>query len=150
MLCTGCETITYDAQLFDEVASMNSGALPSDYKVVGRFNYEVRAMFTAYDLITLKDPEIVEAMNKSVKVNNGDAVINISIVEETSIVDILISSFVGAVTQGLFKTSIDAFSTRTVAIKGDVVKYKSTSHLIPGAKEVLMAAQQRIEVKELN
>ncbi|MFA5835048.1 MAG: hypothetical protein WDA22_16340 [Bacteroidota bacterium] len=127
LLFAGCQTITYDALLFDGVASMNRGSLPDGYTVVGQFNYTTRASFTAYDLITLHDPDMIAEMNKSLKVNGGDAVINLSIEEVNNVVDVLIGMFVSTVSTAAFKTSINIFSTRTVEIKGDVVKYKNAS-----------------------
>lgn len=131
LLSAGCETITYDALLYDGVASMNSGNVPASYTVVGKFQYSTRASFTAFDLITLKDPAIIDEMKKAVQVNDGDAVINLSIVEVTDIVDILINVFVSTVTTAAFKSSIDVYSTKSVEITGDVVKYRSGALRFP-------------------
>jgi hypothetical protein len=123
LLFSGCQTITYDALLFDEVASLNRGALPPGYTVVGTFSYTTRASFTAFDLVTLHHPEFIAEMDKALKVNDGNAIINLSIVEETNIVDILINIFVNSLTSSALRSGIDVFSTRSVEIRGDVVKY---------------------------
>jgi len=143
LLFTGCETITYDALLFDEIASMNNGSLPGDYKIVGQFNYTTRASFTAFDLVTLHDPEIITEMKKAMQVNDGNAVINLSIVEVTDPIDILINIFVSTVTTAALRTSIDIFSTRSVRIKGDVVHYEKTAQLFPAPEQQLLAAETR-------
>lgn len=145
VLFTGCQTITYDALLFDEVASLNGGALPSEYTVVGKFTYSTRASFTAFDLITLHHPEIIAELNKTLKVNDGDAVINLSICEENDIVDILINIFVNSLSTAAFKTSIDLFSTRSVVIRGDVVKYKNRAALHSSPDHQMFLAQQRFD-----
>lgn len=131
LLFTGCQTITYDAMLFDEVASLNRGALPSGYTVVGTFSYTTRASFTAFDLVTLHHPEFIAEMEKALKVNDGNAIINLSIVEETTIIDILINIFVNSLTSSALRSGIDVFSTRSVEIRGDVVKYTRSGETLP-------------------
>lgn len=148
LLFTGCQTITYDALLFDQVASLNKGNLPAEYTIVGKFSYSTRASFTAYDLITLHHPEIVAEMSKALKVNDGDAVINLSIVEENDIVDILINIFVNSLTTAAFKTNIDVFSTRSIEITGDVVTFKSSAAYHSTPEQQLFFAQQLIGVND--
>lgn len=146
LLFSGCQTITYDALLFDQVASLNKGNLPAEYTIIGKFSYSTRASFTAYDLITLHHPEIVAEMSKALKVNDGDAVINLSIVEENDIVDILINIFVNSLTTAAFKTNIDVFSTRSIEITGDVVTYKSKAANHSTPDQQLLLAQQLIRL----
>ena len=127
---------------------MNRGALPDGYTVVGQFNYITRASFTAYDLITLHDPDMIAEMNKSLKINGGDAVINLSIVEVNNTVDVLIGMFVSTVTTAAFKSSINVFSTRSVEITGDVVKYKNAAQLVPSAQTNLASVGMQLEMKK--
>lgn len=118
IITSGCSTIHYDATTLKAIAAMNkgAGAGSADYEVVGQFKHKKKVIFLISDLITIKDAELDLAIEKAIVSSGGDGIINISIHEKDSFIDLVIASL----TYGLL-------STRSVEFRGDIVKFKGVS-----------------------
>ena len=134
---SGCATITYNATAVNKMVAIAKNETNTDYEVVGKFEYKTRAVFLVFSLLTVKDVKLSEEVNKSLQSTGGDAVVNLSIGEVTDIVDLAISWLQSAL---IF---VNIANTRSVTIKGDVVKYKMTSSNIPTLDSELKLAIEK-------
>ena len=125
-----CAKITYDATTLSGFAAMTTPENLPDYEIVGRMKHSTRAVFIAASLLTVKDSQLENAVEKAMAKYDGDAVINVKIEEVTDFTDFLIGA-----------ASNSILNTRHVEVTGDVIKLKpgSTSQ-VPSFNEQLRAA----------
>ena len=120
-LLLSCESVIYETHSSELFVSMTSPKDIGDYEVVGKFNYETKAVFIILQLITVKDAEIDKAIQKQVRKLEGDGVINLKIHEQYDFVDFVVAVFAGGIVD-----------TRTVKVNGDIIKMNlSSSTRIP-------------------
>jgi hypothetical protein len=112
ILVGACATITYDADLIEGIVAMNRITETGGYERVGTFEETKKVVFVIADLVTLIDADLEDLVGDELSRYDGDAVINITIHEEDDPVDVL----VGLIASGWV-------STRTVTIRGDVVRW---------------------------
>ena len=115
-LILSCESVIYETHSSELFVSMTTPKDISDYEVIGELNYETKAVFLVLQLITIRDVEIEQAIEKQVRKLEGDGVINLRIHEQYVFVDFIISVFGGGIV-----------NTRTVKVNGDIIKMKSAS-----------------------
>jgi hypothetical protein len=112
LAAAACTTITYNADLIDQMVAMNRIADADDYEYVGRFEEVQRAVFVVADLITVVDADLEEAVRDELDRSRGDAIINLRIHEENDALDVVI----GLIANGWV-------GTRSVTLEGDVIRW---------------------------
>ena len=115
-LLLSCESVIYETHSSELFVSMTTPKDISDYEVIGELNYETKAVFLVLQLITIRDAEIEQAIEKQVRKLEGDGVINLNIHEQYDFVDFVISVFGSGIV-----------STRTVKVDGDIIKMNPSS-----------------------
>ena len=70
-LILSCESVIYETHSSELFVSMTTPKDIGGYEVVGKFNYETKAVFIILQLITIKDAEIDKAKNKPAKASKG-------------------------------------------------------------------------------
>ncbi len=128
----GCTTIKYNAATVDAILSMNQNT--EGYEVIGQFVHKPRGIFIILGLITLKDSDMEKAVNEALKTSGGDGVTNIKIEEAYNIVDFALS-FVES-----FFIGFNVFQTRSIIVKGDIVKLKDKNTDLPKFDDLLNMA----------
>lgn len=118
----GCSTITYDAAISPGAIAMNRGGAMPAYEHVGSFETQRRAVFVILSLITVVDSELEDVVRRELARAGGDAVINLRIHEENDIIDAVI-----AVAQSILLLGGRIVDTRTITIRGDVVRWTGTA-----------------------
>lgn len=111
-----CESVIYEAHSLENFVSMTTPKDIGEYEVVGKLKYDTKAVFLVLQLITIRDAEIDNAIQKQVGKYEGDGVINLKIHEQYKIVDIIIAAFVGGL-----------LNTRTVEVRGDIIRINPAS-----------------------
>lgn len=137
---SGCMTVNLSSDSAAPV--MMSGVPDRDYTVVRSFEVAHRGWFTLFDLITISNPAIQKTLDAELKKSGGDAIINVAIVGQNTVVDGLIpigmsvagtllgQSLAPDVYTGVtYGTALGTLagamlSTRTYTIKGDVIRYQ--------------------------
>lgn len=132
LLLASCSTINirsdspYPISMSKEIAT--------DYSIVGHFNVETRAMFTLGGFITFKDVDFDYLVTREILKHNGDGAVNVRIVDQMNGMDILINAGLSAAggmlgyaitgkADGAWGSLLPFFlSTRTVSVKGDVIR----------------------------
>ena len=84
----GCMTVTLESD--SDVPVMMSGVPDRDYTVVRSFEVSHQGWFTLYDLITINNPGIQKTLDAELKRSGGDAIVNVKIVGQTSVIDGLV------------------------------------------------------------
>lgn len=133
ILAAGCTVITYDVTGMQELISMTRLG-GDDYEVVGHFKWSTRGVFLV-SLITVMNPDLEKHLATELNRYNGNAIMNVHILEETGVIDILItwiqSYLIGAA----------VISTRHVVVEGDIVKMAGMSSIdYEGVENQLAAA----------
>ena len=112
LLLSGCAKINMTALNVDKAVFMSGKPTEKPYDVVRHFSQETKGMYLAFDLATIREPEVEKILNQELKAADGDAVINLQLKHQFSFVDGLIR----VLTEPLFGTS-------TVTVEGDIIKY---------------------------
>ena len=133
MLTTACATINYDASTIQNVVSMNRVAPPASYEVVGEFESNQRPIFVIAQLLTVRDADLEDAIQRQLQRSGGDAVLNLRIHEEYDIIDFLVGA-----AQGILLFGANIVQTRSVSLRGDIVRW-NTGWLENGGREWLAA-----------
>lgn len=120
MSSTACATITYDASTLQSVAAMNRVAPAASYDRVGEFEVSQRPVFVIAQLLTVVDAKLEEALQRELQRTGGDAVLNLRIHEEYDVIDFLIGA-----AQSVLLFGANIVQTRSVAIRGDVVRWRT-------------------------
>jgi len=115
-LLLSCESVIYETHSSELFVSMTTPKEISDYEVIGKLNYDTKAIFLVLQLITIRDAGIENAIEKQVRKSEGDGVINLKIHEQYEFVDFVISAF-----------GLGIVNTRTVKINGDIIKMNPSS-----------------------
>ena len=115
-LILSCESVIYETHSSELYVSMTTPKDIGDYEVIGELKYETKAVFLVLQLLTLKDAEIEQAIEKQVMKLEGDGVINLKIHEQYDFDDFINSVFGGGIV-----------STRTVKVNGDIIKMNPAS-----------------------
>lgn len=122
----GCMSVALTVEEFDKPVSL-TGNINKNYTIVKHFSCDLKAWFAFFDLVTISEPNMQDALHNEILSAQGDAVINLKIKEETTFVDGVISSAVGiagALAVGYVGVSLShLIDTRTYTIEGDVIKY---------------------------
>jgi hypothetical protein len=136
----GCMTVALESD--SAVPVMMPGAPEQDFTVVRPFETSHQGWFTLYDLVTINNPGIQKTLDAELKRSDGDAIINLKIVEQTTAIDGLVPIGISLAGYALGVTlapdvytgiaygsaigSIAAamLSSRTYTISGDVIRYK--------------------------
>jgi hypothetical protein len=82
---SGCMTVDIGASLETPVSM--SGAPDKDYTVVRHFEQTKKAWFTLFDLVTMKNPDLSGVIEAELKRTPGDAVINVEVEGQTTVID---------------------------------------------------------------
>lgn len=115
-----CATITYDAATVQTVVAMNRVAPEGSYERIGQFEVSQRPVFVIAQLLTVVDAKLDEALNRELQRTGGDAVLNLRIHEEYDVIDFLIGA-----AQSVLLFGVSVVQTRSVAIRGDVVRWNT-------------------------
>ena len=115
-LLLSCESVIYETHSSEKFVSMTTPKDIGGYEVVGKFNYETKAVFIILQLITIKDAEIDKAILKQVNKLEGDGVINLKIHEQYDFLDFVVAVLAGGIVD-----------TRTVKVDGDIIKMNPAS-----------------------
>lgn len=137
---SGCMTVDLDAR-FETPVSM-SGAPAEDHTVVRHFEQSETAWFTLFDLVTMKNPDVSNVIESELGRTPGDAVINVEIQGQTTVIDGLIpiamslagtlagqalaaDPYYGAYYGTLLGSLAAAMLTaRTYTVSGDIVQFE--------------------------
>jgi len=120
-LLLSCESVIYETHSSELFVSMTTPKEISDYEVIGKLNYDTKAIFLVAQLITIRDAEIDKAIQKEVRKLDGDGVINLRIHEQYKFLDFIIGAF-----------GLNLVNSRTVEVNGDIIKmHPSSSTRIP-------------------
>lgn len=132
MLISGCSTIHIQSNSPYPISM--SREIAADYTVVGHFSVQTRAMFTLGGFLTFKDVDFDYLVTKEILRNGGDGAVNVRIVDQMNGTDILINMALSAAggllgyaitgeSDGAWGSLLPFFlSTRTVTVKGDVIR----------------------------
>ena len=115
-LVLSCESVIYETHSSELYVSMTTPKDIGDYEVIGELKYETKAVFLVLQLLTIRDAEIEQAIEKQVMKLEGDGVINLKIHEQYNFDDFINSVFGGGIV-----------STRTVEVNGDIIKMNPAS-----------------------
>jgi len=115
-LIFSCESVIYETHSSELYVSMTTPKDIGDYEVIGELKYETKAVFLVLQLLTIRDGEIEQAIEKQVMKLEGDGVINLKIHEQYDFDDFINSVFGGGIV-----------STRTVKVNGDIIKMNPSS-----------------------
>ena len=135
---TSCQTVELSMDNLDVPVSMTS-ELGRDYRTVGHFREETRAWFAVVDIFTVIPPRMERQLERQLRQENGDAIVNLRITGTNTFWDFLAPFAVGAIAGGLVYafgdgvTYADAYvigittasllSRRTYIFEGDVARY---------------------------
>jgi hypothetical protein len=140
MMIAGCATLTYDATTVNSMVSMNRPSAGVEYDRIGSFKSERRGVFVIASLLTVMDVELEQTIARELTKSGGHAIINLRIEERDGPIDILIG-----MAQTVLLSGIRLASTRTVAIRGDVIRFRvdpaATSALGEGCRWVSISGQ---------
>jgi hypothetical protein len=97
------------------------------FTIVKHFERELKGYFVVFNLITVSDPNIKNAMQDELLNGKGDAIINVKIKGQTTFLDGCLSVGVG-ILGGLALPPYgvylgDLIGARTYTIEGDVIRY---------------------------
>jgi hypothetical protein len=139
LAATGCMTVRLDTGAIREPVSM-SGNVNRDYRVVRHFQRDLKSWFTLFDLVTVQNPKVEQAVREELQRNGGDGVVNLVISGKDTFIDRLIPAAVSALgsaltvygayynygylTAGAVITVVASqIRIRTYTVEGDVVQY---------------------------
>lgn len=129
-LLFSCESVIYETHSTEYFVSMTTPNDIGEYDVIGKIKYDTKAVFIVLQLITIRDAEIENAIEKQVRKSEGDGVINLKIHEQYDFVDFVISVFGSGIV-----------NTRTVKVNGDIIKmHPSSSTRIPDIEDQINLA----------
>lgn len=139
LAATGCMTVRLDTGAIREPVSM-SGNVNRDYRVVRHFQRDLKSWFTVFDLVTVQNPKVEQAIREELQRNGGDAVVNLVINGRDTFVDRPIPAAISVL--GSVLTAYGAYYSyraltagavvgiaasqiriRTYTVEGDVVQY---------------------------
>lgn len=136
---TGCMTVKLDTGALREPVSM-SGNVNREYRIVRHFERELKSWFTLFQLVTVQNPKVEQAIREELARSEGDAVVNVVIQGKDTFLDQLLPAALTVVgsaltsyaayydyrygTIGLLATvAASQIRIRTYTIEGDVVQY---------------------------
>jgi hypothetical protein len=125
MSATNCMTVNLSATGYDKTASLTS--INRKFSIVKHFSSDMKCWYTLVNLIPLTEPNVAEILRNETASSHGDAVINVNIQGQTTLVDaaILVAlAFLGSAAsqgRGVFLGLL--IGARTYTIEGDVIKY---------------------------
>jgi hypothetical protein len=121
-----CMTVNLAVEGIDKPVNMTS-VTNKKYTIVKHFNREAKGWFTLFNLITIKDVNFDELIRKEINSVQGDAVINLQIKGQTTLVDGAIPTVLGLVGSAALPPAGGILGylvgARTYFIEGDVIKY---------------------------
>ena len=120
MTSSACATINYDAATIQSVVAMNRVAPAGSYERLGEFEVSQRPIFAIAQLLTVVDAKLDEALRRELQRTGGDAVLNLRIHEEYDVIDFLV-----AAAQSVLLLGANIVQTRSVAIRGEVVRWNT-------------------------
>lgn len=122
---SGCLSVQLSAVGYENTASLTS--IERKFTIVKHFTVDIKNWYTFFNLIPLSETSIADIFRDETASSHGDAIINVKIVGQTSLVDVAIPvaagiigtiiSQKGGVVLGIF------IGSRTYTIEGDVIKY---------------------------
>ena len=123
----GCANVYLSANTVDKPVMMNVGP-QKDFEIVKHFQRPLRAYFAIFDLVTISNPEVERVVEEEIKSVNGDAVINLKIHGQTSVIDAVIPIALGVI-GGMIAPPYGSYAhyligARTYTVEGDVIKSK--------------------------
>ncbi len=126
LLFQGCMAVSFDASGYDKTASMTSA--DKKFTIMKHFRREVKCWYTLVNLIPLTEPDIAKILQEETASSRGDAVINLRITGETTLIDALVPVALG-VFGSIVSPQRGAFAgllvgVRTYTIEGDVIQYR--------------------------
>ena len=122
---TGCMTVSLNAAGYDKTASLTSAE--RTFTIVKHFSKDMKSWYTLFNLITLSEPNLTDLLRDETISSHGDAVINVKILGQTTLIDVAIPVALG-VFGSIVSPQRGAFigaliGARTYTIEGDVIKY---------------------------
>ena len=138
---TSCMTVSVDTSQIRQPVSMTL-SINREYKLKKHFRIEQRAWFTVKDLVTISNPEIQGALKQELAEAEGDAIVNLTILEQNTFFDFLIPVATTIAGYSLLFLTFDIASemelgvlvaipvifgpllnSRTYVVEGDIVVY---------------------------
>ena len=125
MSATNCMTVNLSAAGYDKTASLTS--MDRKFSIVKHFSSDMKCWYALVNLIPLTEPNVAEILRDETVSSHGDAVINVRIAGQTTLVDAVIPvalAFLGSAAssqRGVFLGLL--IGARTYTIEGDVIKY---------------------------
>jgi hypothetical protein len=122
---TCCTSVNINASGYDKTASLTSS--DKKFTILKHFSREMKCWYTFLNLIPLTEPNIAELLREETVSAHGDAIINVTIKGETTMIDAAIPvamSIVGSMVspqRGAFLGLL--CGARTYTVEGDVIKY---------------------------
>jgi len=120
-----CMSVNINATGYDKTASLTS--TDKKFTILKHFNREMKCWYTLINLIPLSEPNCADLLRDETASSHGDAIINIKIQGQTSLIDVAIPvalSVLGSIVspqRGAFLGVL--VGARTYTIEGDVIKY---------------------------
>ena len=137
---SSCMTVDLSVDTAEPISM--TGETEKNYRVVRHFEKPHKAWFTLFDLVTTKNPDINATIESEIRKADADAIINLEVTGQTTVLDGLIpiamtvaGTYLGYVlapdlllgpTYGTILGSIAGalLSARTYTVSGDVIRYK--------------------------
>lgn len=126
LFLAGCMTVRLTAEGLENPVAM-TGNVNKKYTIVKHFSSDLKAWFALFDLVTISEPNVREALHNEILSAHGDAVINVKIQGHTTFTDGAFASAVGIIgalvlpAYGVSMTHL--LNIRTYTVEGDVIKY---------------------------
>lgn len=121
----GCMSVDLGAVGFEKTASLTT--TEKKFTIVKHFSRDMKCLFTLVNLIPLSEPNVADILRDETASSHGDAVINIKITGQTTIIDAALPvamSILGSIVspqRGAFLGLL--IGARTYTVEGDVIKY---------------------------
>ena len=122
---TGCMAVNLTAVGYDKTASLTN--TEKKFTIVKHFNRDIKNLYTLFNLIPLSEPSLADLLHDETMSSHGDAVINLRIHGQTSLLDMAIPLSLGVLgsivlpPRGAFLGVL--IGSRTYTVEGDVIKY---------------------------
>lgn len=123
----GCMTVNLTSEGIDKPVSMTNNVNQQNFTVIKHIKRDVKGIFTLFNLVTISDTKINDILRSELQASQGDAVINVKIKGQTTLVDgaiPLAATFVGSLISPVVGfLAAYMIGLRTYTVEGDIIRY---------------------------
>lgn len=122
----GCMTVNLTTVGYDKPVSMTNN-VNKKFSIVKHFNQELKGWFTIFNLVTISEPNVEEAIRREISSVQGDGAINVKIKGQITFIDGIIPFALGLIGSVALPPAGSVLGylvgARTYTIEGDIIKY---------------------------